>query len=232
MAPADYAPRVASPIDPVASDPLPAAPLASAFRGGRRQRLRAGAVVFNEGDISKRVMLLLAGRAKVSRYTDEGQETVLAVRVPGEVLGELSAIDGGEHVATVTIVEDGEALVITADEFMAALRAEPELAVRLLAALVEQLRDADRKRSEFVALDVVGRVAQRLLELAASFGVPAADGVRIDLPLSQRELAGWVGASREAVNKALAQLEAQGLITSERRSIVVRDRDGLRTRAS
>ena len=209
-----------------------AGPLAAAFRDGRRQRLRVGTTLFTEGDASSRVVLLLAGRVKVSTLSDEGQETVLAFRGAGDVLGELAAIDGEDHMATVTVVEEGEALVVPAASFLAVLEAEPGLAVALLRSVIGRLRNADRLRAEFIALDVTGRVAQRLIELAASFGTPVEGGTKIDLPLSQRELAGWVGASREAVNKALAQLEDRDLVLRDHGALIVRDVEGLRRRAS
>jgi CRP-like cAMP-binding protein len=211
---------------------LPGGPLDTAFAGGRRQRLRLGTVLFSEGDASKRVVLLLSGRVKVSSFSEDGQETVLGFRGAGDVLGELSAIDGEEHLATVTVVEAGEAFVLPAERFLTALREQPELALVLLRSIVGRLRDADRKRAEFTALDVVGRVAHRLVELAEGYGEPADGGIRISLPISQRELAGWVGSSREAVNKALQQLERRGLVAAERRHLTVLDLEGLRGRAS
>ena len=209
-----------------------AGPLAAAFRDGRRQRLRVGTTLFTEGDASSRVVLLLSGRVKISVFSGEGTETVLAFRGAGDVLGELAAIDGEEHLATVTVIEDGEALVIPAERFLAALAEQPGLALVLLRSIVGRLRDADRKRAEFTALDVVGRVAHRLVELAERYGEASGDVVLIGLPISQRELAGWVGASREAVNKALQQLERRGLISAERRHLTVLDLDGLRGRVS
>ncbi len=212
---------------------MPGGPFDVAFRDGRRLRLRPGAVLFSEGDVSNRVVLMLSGRVKASTFSGEGQETVLGFRGAGTVLGEFSAIDGEEHSATVTVVDEVEALTVPAARFVEALEAEPGLALVLLRSIIGRLRDAERKRAEFVALDVVGRVAQRLLELADAYGEPAeGGGVRIGLVLSQRELAGWVGSSREAVNKALAQLQDRGLIATERHHLVVLDRDGLRGRAS
>jgi len=217
-------------VDPPETRPaepgLPGGPLAGAFREGRRQRLKPGAILFNEGDASGRVVLLLSGRVKASTFSGEGQETVLGFRGAGTVLGE-------DHSATVTVVEEGEALIVSAARFIEVLEDEPGLALTLLRSIIGRLRDADRKWAEFVALDVVGRVAHRILELAAESGEPAeGGGIRIGLVLSQRELAGWVGSSREAVNKALAQLEARGLIASERRQLVVLDVEGLRRRVS
>jgi CRP/FNR family cyclic AMP-dependent transcriptional regulator len=216
------------PLDP----DLAAEPLAAAFRDGRLQRLRVGMTLFTEGDASSRVILMRSGRVKISTFSDEGQETVLAFRGAGEVLGELAAVDGGDHTATVTVVEEGEALVVPAAKFVAALETVPGLAVVLLRSVIGRLRTADRMRSEFVALDVTGRVARRLVDLAETYGQPGDGGTRISLQLSQRELAGWVGASREAVNKALAQLEDRGLIARDHGSLVVRDVEGLRRRAS
>jgi CRP-like cAMP-binding protein len=207
---------------------LPGGPLDVAFRDGRRQRLRPEQVLFDEGDASNRVILLLSGRVKISTFSEEGQETVLGYRGRGDVLGELSAIDGDVHLATVTVVEAGEAMVVPSDRFVAALEAEPALALVVLRSIVGRLRDSDRKRAEFTELDVVGRVARRLVELAERYGRPTAEGILIDLPISQRELAGWVGSSREAVNKALAQLAARDLIVAERRQLTILDLDGLR----
>ena len=82
-------------------------------------------MLFSEGDGSNRVVLLVLGRVKVSSFSEDGHETVLGYRGPGDVLGELSAIDGGEHSATVTVVEAGEALVVPAERFLAALEAVP-----------------------------------------------------------------------------------------------------------
>jgi CRP/FNR family cyclic AMP-dependent transcriptional regulator len=149
---------------------LPGGPLKVAFADGRRQHLRQGMILFTEGDASNRVVLLVSGRVKVSSYSDDGHETVLGFRGAGDVLGELAAIDGKDHLATVTVVEDGEALVIPGERFVAALAEQPGLALVLLRSIVGRLRDADRKRAEFTALDVVGRVAHRLVELAERYG--------------------------------------------------------------
>jgi CRP/FNR family transcriptional regulator, cyclic AMP receptor protein len=203
-------------------------PLAAAFRGARRVTLRRDAIVLSEGDASERVVLLMSGRVKVSTVSEEGQETVLGYRGAGEVLGELSAIDGEPHNATVTVVESGEALVVPAERFVDALAGDPGAALALLRAVVARLRDADRTRADFTARDVVGRVAHRVVELADAYGRPSDGGIEIDLPISQRELAGWVGSSREAANKALAELEHRGLVRVTRRRLTVRDVEGLR----
>jgi CRP-like cAMP-binding protein len=199
-------------------------------RGGRR-RYRRGATVFHEGGGSDEIVVVLSGRVKVSTVTADGKEVVLAFRGPGDLLGELSAIDGDPRSATVAALEPVEAAVVTATDFRAFLSAHPRVAILLLEMLARRLRDADRKRVEFGAHDTLGRVAARLVELAERYGEPVTDGVRITLPLSQEELAGWTGSSREAVGKALHALRGLGWVRTERRRITVLEMEPLRRRS-
>ena len=104
-------------------------------------------------------------------------------------------------------------------------------AMELLRVLASRLRDADRKRLEFAALDTLGRVAWRLHELSERFGEDTADGIDVELPLSQEQLASWCGASREATVKALAALRTLGCISTGRRSVLIRDLQALRRHA-
>lgn len=180
-------------------------------------------------------MIVLSGRVKISHFTADGREIILAVRGPGELLGELSAIDQEPRSATALAAEPVEALVLTVEDFQQFVAATPRAAMVLLTGLVRRLREADRKRVEFAAYDTVGRVALRLLDLAKEFGEPAGgaggQAVRITLPLSQQELAGLIGASREAVSKALQHLRKRGWIETQRRGISILDPDALYKRA-
>ncbi len=196
------------------------------------RRFRKGQALFHEGGSSDRVIALLEGRAKVSTTTDEGREIVLAFRGPGDLLGELSAIDGQPRSASVEAIEPVEALAIAPADFRSFLTEHPEIGLMLLETLSRRLRDADRKRVEYGAHDTVGRVAARLLELAERYGEPDSRGIRIALPISQEELAGWTGASREAVSKALKTLREAGWVLTERRRITVRDPEALRRRSA
>ena len=176
-------------------------------------------------------MIVLHGRVKISHFTADGREIILAVRGPGELLGELSAIDQEPRSATALAAEPVEALVMTVEDFQQFVAATPRAAMVMLTGLVRRLREADRKRIEFAAYDTVGRVALRLLDLAKQFGEPIEGGVRITLPLSQQELAGLIGASREAVSKALQQLRKRGWIETQRRGISILDAEALQRRA-
>ena len=196
------------------------------------RRFRKGQALFHEGGNSDRVVALLRGRVKVSTMTDEGREIVLAFRGPGDLLGELSVIDGQARSASAEAIESVEALAIAPPDFRAFLTENPEVALMLLETVSRRLRDADRKRVEYGAHDTVGRVAARLLELAERYGEPDSRGIRIALPLSQEELAGWTGASREAVSRALQTLRAAGWVVTERRRITVCDLEALRHRSA
>jgi CRP/FNR family transcriptional regulator, cyclic AMP receptor protein len=199
---------------------------------GRVRRYRRGATLLTEGTVSGLVVVLHSGRVKVSSVTDRGDEVLLAVRSRGDLLGEFSALDGEPCSATATALDPVEALVVGAAEFRAFLEAHPAVALQLLEMLTRRLRDADRKRVEFGAADTTGRVSSRLVELADRFGQPTQQGVRISVPLTQEELAGWVGSSREAVSKALRALRARGWIETRRKAIVVIDLAALRRRAT
>jgi CRP/FNR family cyclic AMP-dependent transcriptional regulator len=197
----------------------------------RRREYKRGTTLFNEGDIADRVVVVLEGNVKVSYFTDEGKEVVLAVRGPGDLLGELSALDSEPLSATVTAMSPVTGLVLSADAFTDFLRRVPDVALLLLRTLSRKLRDADRKRVEFAEFDTVGRVARRLVELAERFGDRSEGRVQIDLGLTQEELAGWTGSSREAVSKALQALKARGWIATQRRSITIIDLESLRRRS-
>jgi CRP/FNR family cyclic AMP-dependent transcriptional regulator len=197
----------------------------------RTRRWPAGASLFLEGQRSSTVVLIATGRVKAFSLTEEGEEVVLAVRGPGALLGEFSAVDGHPHSTSVAALEPVVALVLSAEVFRRFLATHAAAAVVLLQLVVGRLRDADRKRVEFAAFDTPARVAQRIIELAERFGEPDANGTRITVALSQDELAGWVGASREAVAKALRTLRESGQLTTGRRTMTVIDLDGLRRRA-
>jgi CRP/FNR family cyclic AMP-dependent transcriptional regulator len=189
-----------------------------------------GVALFHERQNADRVLVLLKGCVKLSCTSDEGKEVVLAIRGPGDLLGELSAIDGEPRSATATTLEPVEALSVSATDFRSFLESHPPAALSLVTMLSKRLRDADRKRVEFAADDAMTRVAARIVELSERFGDEVARGVEIHLPISQEELAGWTGCSRDSVVKALQAMRGLGWIETQRRRIVVRDIDALRRR--
>jgi CRP-like cAMP-binding protein len=196
-------------------------------REGHPRRFGRGQALFTEGDRAERVFLIERGWVLVSCTTPGGREIVLNLCGPGAVLGDLSAIDGEPRSATAVSVDQVEATVTPGSAIIRATE-DPETAHELLRILAGRLRNADRKRLEFAALDTLGRIACRLLELSEQFGDQTADGLVVALPLSQEQLASWCGASRESTVKALASLRALGCIRTARRSVVIGDLEALR----
>jgi CRP/FNR family transcriptional regulator, cyclic AMP receptor protein len=187
-----------------------------------------GQALFHEGQLADRVLILRAGRVKVTATTSNGREVVLAFRGPGELLGEQAAFDGLPRSATISAVERVEALSLSAEAFRSFLAAHPSVSLTLLGMLSRRLRDADAKRIEFTAFTTIERVAARLLELSERFGLQEEGGsLRIELPLSQEELAGATGASIESVGRALQTMRSLKCIETRRREIRVLDREAL-----
>lgn len=203
-----------------------------ARRLATRRTFDRGSALFHEGQTGDRVFMIASGEVKLARMTDAGKEVVLGVRGTGALLGELAAIDGGARSAGAYALTDVEADVLSVRDFRRLLTNHPEVVEAVLQMLAARLRESDATIFDFVAHDTVGRIARRLVELASTHGTPEEGGIRIELPLSQEELAGWVGSSREAVAKALQIMRELGWVETGRRVVVVRDLDAMERRAS
>lgn len=202
--------------------------LAVALRGeGHSRRFPRGQTLFVEGDRAERLFLIEQGRVLITSSGSGGRETVLGLRGPGDVLGELSVFDGQPRSATALTLEPVEAVVAPATALTRALQSV-QTSHELIRILASRLRETDRRLLEFAALDTLGRVAWRLVELTERFGVASAEGIVLELPISQDQLASWCGASREATVKALASLRSLGAISTGRRRVLVTDADVLR----
>jgi CRP/FNR family transcriptional regulator, cyclic AMP receptor protein len=199
---------------------------------GQRRKVARDAVLMYEGDPGERVVVVLAGRVKVTTTGDDGQETLLSIRGPGEILGELSFLDDQPRIGTVTTLEPVEILAIAAGVFGRYLEERPRVALVILRTLSARFRDASRKRVQFRELDTVGRLAARLVELCERYGEVTPEGTIIGLALTQEELGAWTGASHAGVAKAFQTLRELGWIETRRKRIVVRDIDALRHRSS
>ncbi|WP_308646036.1 Crp/Fnr family transcriptional regulator [Nocardia cyriacigeorgica] len=186
---------------------------------GVRQRWSTGAVLLREGDESDTVLVIESGRVKVSSSAASGKQVVLGIRGPGELLGELGAIDGGARSATITAISPVIAAVLQGKNFRDLLISDGALTFELLCTVVVRLREADRQRLDFGTHTVTERLARLLLEYARRYGRTEADRVIIDLSLTQAELAHAAGASREAVAKALRHLREIGAIRTARRCV-------------
>lgn len=190
-----------------------------------------GDVLFHEGEPGDRLFLVRDGKIKLGRRSNDGRENLLAVLGPGEMFGELSLFDPGPRTATATVVADAVILELGHHDLVAWLVDKPTVAEHLLQALARRLRRTNEALADLVFSDVPGRVAKALLDLSTRFGQPVDEGIRVAHDLTQEELAQLVGASRETVNKALADFAARGWVRREGRAVVLLDVDRLERRA-
>ena len=207
--------------------------LAAALRDrGFARSFGRGQALFSEGDVGERVFLIEHGWVTLRSVGPDGEEMILGLRGPGEVVGEMSAFDGAPRTATALAVDAVDAVVAPATEVANVLAQDVDAANDFSRILVRRLRESDRQRVEFTVLDTLARVARRLLDLSDRFGTPGPDGVvHVELPLAQDELASWCGSSREATVKALRTLRELGAISTGRRRVTVHDREKLRLHA-
>jgi CRP-like cAMP-binding protein len=200
---------------------------------GSRRRLPAGTTLFSEGDEANDLIVINRGEVKITTVARSGQELVIEVLGGGELVGELSAIDGEPRSANAVALTDVEFTAVPLDRFLSYLQANPASMGSLLSVLVRRLRQANRRQLEFSAADALGRVCSRLDQLAERYGHNTeGDAVWIELSLTQSELAQWCGLSREAVVKALRKLRAVGWNTTGDDGITIEDRQSVRTRGT
>lgn len=193
--------------------------------------LRRGEVLFNEGDDGNQLYVVTDGKIKLGRTSPDGRENLLAILGPSQMFGELSFFDPGPRSATATAVTDVDVRSLGHEALSPVLREHPDVAMALLNQLAGRLRRTNEVVGDLVFSDVPGRVAKALLDLASRFGRKADDGVHVNHDLTQEELAQLVGASRETVNKALADFASRGWLRLEPRSVVILDLERLQRRA-
>lgn len=196
----------------------------------RREPFARGAVVFDEGDPGDKLYAVIDGKVKLARTAPDGRENLQAVLGPGEMFGELSLFDPKPRTAGAVAVTDSVLASLAHDALRPWITGRPDVAVLLLQALAQRLRRTNDVLADLVFSDVPARVAKALLGLADRFGQRTAEGVHVAHDLTQEELAQLVGASRETVNKALADFSARGWLRVESRAVLILDIEGLSRR--
>jgi CRP-like cAMP-binding protein len=211
-------------------DHLGPADRAAVLSAGRSRHYRAGDTIFVAGNPGGFVVVIIEGRAKVSVPSVAGTETVLSLRGPGDLIGDLTAIydETTPRTATVVALDAVACRVVRAADFRAILADHPAVATELLRMVAARLRSSDRRLADFGAYDTTQRVARLLADMAEAEGRPSATGLVLPRGLTQDDLAGLVGASRESVARALAALRSLGLVSTGRRQVAVLDLAGLR----
>jgi CRP-like cAMP-binding protein len=198
---------------------------------GRSRRYGHDEHLMRQEEPGDPVLLLREGHVKATYIEPQGKEVVLGFHGPGDVLGELSFARAEPRSSNVIAIETVEARAIPAADFRDFLSRSPDAALALFNEIGRRFRDANRAQVQFAALDTVGRVASRLVELCAHHGQPTAEGIEIQLPVTQQDLGGWTAASRAGVDAALKTMRELGWIRTERKRITVLDLDGLSARA-
>jgi CRP/FNR family transcriptional regulator, cyclic AMP receptor protein len=197
----------------------------------RTLSLLRGDRLFAEGDIGDQVYFVIEGKVKLTRTVPDGRENLISVHGPGDMFGELAMFDPTYRNAAATAVTDAKLAMLAHDDLRKSLETRPMVAMHLLKALAQRLRRVTEINANLVFTDVPGRVAKALLELAGKFGVQTAEGLQVNHDLTQEELAQLVGASRETVNKALADFASRGWIQLSAKSVLLLDADRLSRRA-
>jgi len=193
--------------------------------------LKRGDRLYDEGDIDDQLYVVIEGKVKLTRTSSDGREVLVRVQGPGDMFGELAMFDPTYRTSNASAVTEARLAAIAHDDLRKVLNDRPPIALLLLRELAQRLRIITDANTNLIFTDVPGRVAKALLELADKFGTEQEDGTLVSHDLTQEELAQLVGASRETVNKALADFAARGWIQLSAKSVLLIDPDRLRRRA-
>ncbi|MFI6244011.1 Crp/Fnr family transcriptional regulator [Micromonospora sp. NPDC050795] len=195
---------------------------------GVRRQVPAGQIVIHEGIRESHLVLLEEGLTKVTASLPDGRSALLSLRVGGDLVGEMSALNNAPRSATVTTCGPARYSVIQPDRFKQFLKEHPDAALELAAMVSDRLRWSNRRRIDFTSYPVKLRVARVIAELCRTHGRQGSDGIIIDVRLTQPDLATICGASETAIQKALRELRTDGLVDTDYRRITVRDLSSLR----
>jgi CRP/FNR family cyclic AMP-dependent transcriptional regulator len=207
---------------------LPDAELASLAQDFSARRFQQGETIFFQGDPGQALYLIETGRVRIYVQDDSGQESSVIYYSAGDIFGELAAIDGLPRSASAIAADEMIVHVLTRERLRAHLLASPQLAYNFMQALAVRVRYSTLQVGSLTLHDVPSRLARKLLELAQGYGRVETNGVRIDMPLTQSDLASLIGATRESTNKALGNFKRSGIISMEQNHITIIDPEALR----
>ncbi len=186
-----------------------------------------GDIIFQKGDPGESLFIVETGAVVIHVPGADGADLTLARLGSGEFFGDMAILDGSPRSASATAVADSRLLVLERRDFTDLITRHPEAALSVLAVMTQRLRGSDEMISDLRYLDAGGRLARRLLDLAADHGLRRADGILLNTRLTQEELATMIGVTRESVNRNLSAFRKRGLVRNEGRKIVIRDPEGL-----
>jgi CRP-like cAMP-binding protein len=195
------------------------------------EKLSRGKILFREGQEGDRLYVVVEGKIKLGTTSSDGRENLLSILGPGEMFGELSLFDPQPRTSTATAVTDARLVSLAHEAVIGLVTTHPQTSLELLRRLAQRLRKSNDILADLVFADVPGRVAKAIMDLGERFGTLKDDGLHVNHDLTQEELAQLVGASRETVNKSLADFAARGWVKLEPRAVLVTDVERLTKRA-
>ena len=194
-------------------------------------KIAKGTILFAEGDGGDQLYVIAEGKLKLGTSSGDGRENLLSILGPGEMFGELSLFDPGPRTSTATAVTDAKLLSLGQEKLLPWLAENPMVSLQLLASLAQRLRRTNEAVGDLVFSDVPGRVAKALIDLGERFGKQTDEGLFVHHDLTQEELAQLVGASRETVNKALADFAGRNWLKLDGRAVLITDFERLSKRS-
>jgi CRP-like cAMP-binding protein len=201
-------------------------------RAVARRRFRRGDIIFQKDEPGHALFIVERGSVRIYVPSTQGNDLILAVLGTGDFFGDISLLDGRPRSASAAATAETTLLTLERADFIALITSRPAAAMAVLEAVSRRLRETDEMASDLAFLDVAGRLAKKLLELAGSHGVARpAGGTLIDLPITQEELANMIGVTRESVNRNLSDFRRMGLVQNQGRKLIIREPERLRRRA-
>jgi CRP/FNR family transcriptional regulator, cyclic AMP receptor protein len=192
-----------------------------------RRGFPKGQILFHMGDEGGNLYIIERGRVKITIPSADGEEIILALLASGEILGEISLIDGKPRSATVQAMKDTDVLCLFREDFLEVLRERFDVVRRVLEILARRLRHTDVQLADSRFMDITSRLAKKIIDLSRTFGVEEEGGIRVGVRVTQKDLASMVGATRESVNKQLKVFREQGLLGMGDGHIHILDPEGL-----
>lgn len=190
-----------------------------------------GDTIIREGEQGDSLYIITSGKVKLSRKAPDGRENLLSILGPSDMFGELSIFDPGPRTSSAVCVTEVSVQSMNREALKRWIAERPEISDQLLRVLARRLRRTNNNLADLIFTDVPGRVAKALLQLAQRFGTQEGGNIRVTHDLTQEEIAQLVGASRETVNKALAEFAHRGWLRLEGKSVIISDTERLARRA-
>lgn len=198
----------------------------------RTRTYERGDIICHKDDPGYTLYVIISGAVKISISSSEGDEIILAILTPGQFFGEMALFDEQPRSADAEAIQATEVLTVQREDLLRLLEKRPRMAItQLLKLLAQRLRATDELLQDAAFLDIPSRLAKRLLDLASTHGEKTPNGIRINLRLTQQDLASMIGARRENVNRALAYYQSRGWLSKEGGHFTILNEPQLRQRA-